>query len=176
MDNFKEIDYRVITIDPGFQSCNLEERHLLEEIDLSETKLVWAKTIDPGAGLIRSRSTVWVAGGRSSTFCIWRQELHCTQIRFLLCMYFWDIVLYLFWPTPLLSICAAINVSIYFWAVVAFFYIWVRATKHKWPHRRLSHFSSDHLYVPQLQLSTLQVIYFYIWRLFWDGDRAESAE
>ena len=40
MDNFKEIDYRVITIDPGFQSCNLEERHLLEEIDLSETKLV----------------------------------------------------------------------------------------------------------------------------------------
>ena len=37
MDDFKEIDYRVITID---QSCNLKERHLLEEIDLSETKLV----------------------------------------------------------------------------------------------------------------------------------------
>ena len=57
MDDFKEIDYRVITIDPGFQSCNFEETHLLEEIDLSGTKLVRAITIDPGAGLIRGRST-----------------------------------------------------------------------------------------------------------------------
>ena len=43
MDDFKEIDYRVITIDPGFQSCNLEERHLLEEINVVAFFYTWVR-------------------------------------------------------------------------------------------------------------------------------------
>ena len=123
--------------------------------------------------------------GRSSTFCIWRQELynvHCTCIRFSFFHVFWACIVIILTYTTIIHFCyhkcvnSIMSQSLFF---SSYDYMWLNfCVKEKLTvstFEIISFFSSDYLYVQKLQPSTLQVISFYIWRLFGDGDRTESG-